>query len=97
MTLKPPTPQGISALLRKAGFDRASVDRFTLTAGFFVMTSRADPGGGVRVGYRAAHVGSQTAATRSDLLAKYTEAIKAAGWNVEAGEYELTVTAGKEG
>ena len=92
MTPKTPTASGISRLLAKAGFERAQVQRFTLTSGFFAATSRAHPAA-VRVGYRAAHINDHAQATRTDFLAAYAKTITEAGWTVEAGTYELVVTA----
>ena len=92
---KTPTASGISRLLAKAGHIRAEIDRFTLTSGFFARASRDRPAA-VRVGFRAAHVNSHTATIRSDFLAAYAKIITEAGWTVEAGTYELIVTA-KEG
>jgi hypothetical protein len=90
MSTSKPTPQGISALLRKAGFDRAVFDRFTLTSGFRVTKDhRRD--GTVRVDYRVAIRMPENAVR--DLLAAYAKTITEAGWTVEAGTYELIVTA----
>ncbi len=90
-----PTASGISRLLATAGFERAVTERFTLMPGFFATASRARPAA-VRVGYRTAHINDHAQATRTDFLAEYAKTITEAGWAVEAGTYELIVTA-KEG
>lgn len=94
MTPRPPTPQAISALLKRAGFERAQVQRFTLTSGFRVTKSRAHPDA-VRVEYLTGP--REHESFRPGRLAAYAETITDDGWTVETGEYELTVTAGKAG
>jgi hypothetical protein len=94
MATKTPTASGISRLLSAAGFKR----------------SEQLPGyGGSGTGYRVTGTpGSGIVAVKHHFwsmsgrqdpgpcLAKYAEAITAAGWNVEVGERALIVTA-KEG
>lgn len=95
MTGKSPTPQGISALLRKAGHRRSERDNreLTLFSGYRV-TAYGSGSGRVCVSHQVV-VRTPVEVVKAH-LAKYAETIKAAGWNVEAGEYELTVTAGKD-
>lgn len=96
MTTRSPTPQSVSSLLRRAGFDRARISRFTLSPGFKVTRSLTQPDA-VRVEYRSRTIDPTTAVTRDLYLVKYRKALIEAGWDVFPGEYELTVTAGKEG
>jgi hypothetical protein len=91
MITKRPTPQAISAALRKAGFERSAVlSRASLhhryTAGFYTRDSTEAE---VFVGHRIAtdvptvsHVASYRAAAR-EMTAKYAEALTAAGWPAE--------------
>jgi len=91
-----PTPQGISALLAEAAHPRAGQvpvpGGWSFTDGFEVS---GDPHG-VRVRFRFMRImpghdpAVAKAATRS-----YARTITGAGWAVEAGDYELFVTAPK--
>jgi hypothetical protein len=92
MAPKPPTPQGISRLLKDAGFTRALIARFTLTSGYHVTADRRRTGA-VRVEWKAAQINGATAALRDYYLVRYARAVTAAGWSVNPGEYELVVTA----
>lgn len=92
MSGKSPTPQGISALLRKAGFKRSEQLRGYGGSGSGFRVSTGRDAGTVQVRH---HFWSMGGGDAKPYLAKYTETIRAAGWNVEAGEYELTVTAGR--
>jgi hypothetical protein len=79
MAPKPPTAQGISRLLKAAGFDNSTSLR---VPGFHV---RADASA-VYVGWRQGrqqgrHVYDQAAENRA--LAEYAEAVSAAGWPAE--------------
>jgi hypothetical protein len=91
---KNPTPQGISALLRKAGFNRSERQGRAggSSSGFRVGTDWTRTGA-VRVRHVFWSMGGGDAAP---WLAKYARTITEAGWTVEAGTYELIVTA-KEG
>ena len=93
MTSKAPTPQGISALLRKAGFERSDYDSRGSSTGFRV-TKDYGHDGAVRVRHYFLSMAPQ-AERRKEMLARYVKAITEAGWSVEAGEWELIVTAGK--
>jgi hypothetical protein len=89
---KNPTPQGISALLRKAGFDRAEVIRGGRrhgenTAGYHVHAMAGE----VRVNHWPATVLPTARTTKFaqeerrqtlEMLDRYAEAIQAAGWTV---------------
>ena len=86
---KTPTPQGISALLRKAGFTRAEY-RKSWVARSGYQARKATRGDGVSVEH--VFLLRQSADARHAALAKYAEAIAADGWHVEVGEYGLTVT-----
>lgn len=92
MTTRQPTPQGISALLRKAGFERSAVlSRASLnhryTAGFRTRSTETE----VYVGYRwatplvtpSAKQAERNLATALEMTAKYAEALTAAGWPAE--------------
>lgn len=91
MTAKPPTPQSISALLNRAGFDRAEVKMRSGRSGF-IVTKGYDSDGTVRVRWNSWSMGAPRERHHLELT-KYAEAITAAGWTVEAGQYELVVTA----
>lgn len=89
---KTPTPQGISALLRKAGFERAEVIRKGRhhgenTAGYRVHKAPGE----VRVNHWPATVPPTARTTEFaaeerrqtlEMLGRYAEAIEAAGWTV---------------
>jgi hypothetical protein len=110
-TPKPPTPQGISALLKKAGFERETLRPPTgvrwdgrpdsrtrkWLAGFQVHADRDR----VVVRWRSGFVANpdSTAKDRATVvqLRCYANVITEAGWTVETTEYELIVTAGKAG
>jgi ribonuclease HIII len=88
---KRPTPQGISALLRKAGFER-SVSHATRVRGFssrtqgYVVGGRTD--GSVAVYHEDGNsfmITDATAARQVREQARYAEAIEAAGYAVERG------------
>lgn len=92
MTTKRPTPQAISALLRKAGFERSeTLSRASWhhrhTAGFYVRGDEA----AAYVGHRAATPpltpsaaqAERNKATALEMTAKYVEALTAAGWPAE--------------
>jgi hypothetical protein len=93
MTAKPPTPQAVSALLKRAGFKRSERQIGGFGDGF-VAEKDWTAKGAVRVGHR---FWSLRGGDRGPWLAKYAEAITAAGWAVEAGERELVVTAPRPG
>lgn len=99
---KPPTPQGISVLLRKAGFEKSVVTRNTRhhkahTAGYHVTTIMGE----VRVNWwpetddsAAAH---QAAIPKGrEMRARYADVIAAAGWAVTEKMHTLIVTAKPE-
>ena len=86
MITKEPTPQGISALLKRAGFERSTSSPSRIkgwrnyTAGYQV-NARYPSGAEVthRVGFDR---GPRADAERARMLAAYAEAIRAAGWHV---------------
>jgi hypothetical protein len=85
-----PTPQGISALLKRAGFQRAALEargRGGHCSGFRVTKNYS---GGVRVRHAFLTGGRQDPKPH---LARYAAVIESAGWGVDASEYELVVTA----
>jgi hypothetical protein len=94
---KPPTPQGISALLRKAGFGRSEYSHpYGFAGGYRVQKDRSNDKA-VRVSYLFGVVMPRDSAGRVvDKLAEYAAAITEAGWTVKSGDYELIVTAGKD-
>ena len=93
MTPKTPTASGISRLLATAGHRRAAVEvraRGGHCSGFRVTKNYSS---GVRVRHVFLTGGRQDPEPH---LAGYAKTITEAGWTVEAGTYELIVTA-KEG
>jgi hypothetical protein len=96
----PPTPQAISALLRKAGFER-SVSRATRikgwresSAGYYVTGYKDEVNVRHMLGF------SRDEEARDRMLARYAEAIRAAGWQVTGPTpvgRELVVTAPPSG
>ena len=87
MTAKPPTPQGISALLRKAGFERSesSATRIkgwrSYSEGYSV--AKWDDYGTVDVRWhRGLLTPTEAAEARPRVLGDYIEAIRAAGYSV---------------
>jgi len=101
MTPKPPTPQDIiSALLKRAGFTRSdSTGGGGAATGYVVSLERAvGKAASVRVRYHSRSAGwSSSPEYVKAKLDAYAKTITEAGWTVEAGEYELIVTAGKAG
>jgi len=99
-TPKPPTASGISRLLARAGFNRATYENGCVDRAGFVATE-AGGGAGVRVEHDTFLV-HQSAETRQAWLSRYTETITDAGWAAEPVSYagtavhHLIVTA-KEG
>jgi hypothetical protein len=98
-TPKTPTPQGISALLRKAGFER-SESSATRIRGYRrrsegYSAAKWDDYGSVEVRYhRGMQLPDEADRIRPGMLAAYTEAIRAAGYSVtiKLGDH-LIVTA----
>jgi hypothetical protein len=103
-----PAPQGISALLRKAGFERAVITRQygrglgkDHTAGYHVKL-RPGHAGEVVVNwwpstsrpntYSAAYIEGD-AATAKDMHQRYAEAIRSAGWGAEVTRLNVRVYA----
>lgn len=83
-----PTPQGISALLREAGF--AAAGRYRDSEGYRA-TWADDSLTSVCVQFYAADDGASRG-----LLASAAVVLAACGWTVETGAPRLTVTAGKD-
>lgn len=95
MTVKQPTAQGISALLKRAGHTRAR--RTGLAWGIPGFVSRQDwSGPGVRVTYfnPSGEVGPEHV---SAMLAKYRVPIRDAGWHVEMGVNQVLIVSAKGG
>lgn len=97
MNAKPPTPQAISALLRKAGYARSEVTPGRVRwDGTRVRSAKRSAGyrvikgnhGEVRVSYSGGDVVSPNASAkqRDALLADYARAICAAGWQATVSE-----------
>lgn len=93
---KPPTPQGISALLKRAGFPRSESRGRSGRCSGFVVSKDFTRGNAVRVRHHFWSMGA-TPEQHQQKLAEYTQTLAAAGWNVDDGGRELIVTAGKEG
>jgi hypothetical protein len=94
VTAKTPTPEAISALLAEAAHPRAGQvpvsGGWSSTDGFEVS---GDPLG-VRVLFRFMRILPQhDPSVAKAALRSYARTITLAGWAVDAGEYELTVTA----
>lgn len=87
---KQPTPQGISALLRKAGFER-SVRSTTRVRGYSSRSQGYVVGGGKVSAVTVYHEDSSFMRTDATVercvreQARYAEAIEAAGYAVERG------------
>jgi hypothetical protein len=94
MTAKTPTPQGISALLRKAGFTKAVVRRHYITCpGYHVSKPAGFPAGAVQVNHWTGS--SSTFRQDREMLSRYAEAIAAAGYSIKADDWDLIITAGE--
>lgn len=77
MTTKPPTPQGISALLKRAGFAKAVASRYSITyAGYHVRKALGFPAA-VQVNYWGLRNG--TVKQENEMLLRYVKAITSAG------------------
>lgn len=104
-TPKPPTAQSISALLRKAGFERSVETKDGDTKGFSVHRVAVEVPKGcsvVFVHYRPAPSCWDDVIAAMAMLGRYETAVTAAGWPVELTSYagspdvfHLTVTAPK--
>ena len=88
--LRPPTPQGISALLKKAGHDRVTFSKSRIrglreySAGFRATKPIGYPDGTVEVQWWPSSFShSPQTEQRVAWLARYAEAITAAGWAVD--------------
>lgn len=102
MIARQPTPQGISSLLKRAGFER-SVSSATRIKGWRNNSEgyRCEKSYGIDGGVLVRHYtgfdrGEAAHARRDEELARYAEAIKAAGWaayRTETGPDGLLVTA----
>ena len=90
MAGKQPTPQGISALLRKARHARYRSARNAVYGGYRVTAGTRT--GSVKVGHLAG-MADRSPAAHAAALDAYTRTITGAGWAVERGEYCLIVTA----
>lgn len=96
MTSKPPTPQGISRLLAKAGFTRGRNPwRGNPAEGFLVTASNRS--GRTRVRYSDGRLrGPQAFADRDAALTDYSLALTSGGYHVERDRLGLDVTAGED-
>lgn len=96
MTTKPPTPQGISALLRKAGFTRSARTGRSGTCSGFRAGKVYTREGAVRVSHHFWSMGTPAERHREELT-RYAEVITAAGYRAEIqnGGRDLIVTAGE--
>jgi hypothetical protein len=91
--MKPPSPQGISAALRKAGFERSkSEGRNGWSSGFEVSKNHETGAVHVRHYFSTATPSGR----RKSVLDRYAKTLTKAGWSVEAVEdWELIVTSPK--
>lgn len=93
---KTPTPQGISALLRKAGFERSvSRPRNQGSSSGFIVGKCYDDEGAVQVRHHFWSMGTPLD-RYEEKLAAYAEAITAAGFAAERGWHRLIVRAKAE-
>lgn len=102
---KQPTPQGISALLKNAGFKRSDAKKSPIKSltdeleGFKVRKYRDDS---VSVSYRTGPLyrGAQGQVREAEHLARYAETIQAAGFKVQQDQVgfstSLIVSANEE-
>ena len=100
---KSPSPQGISALLRKAGFEKSESSATRIkgwrnhSEGYSVAKDWiAEVGDCISVAYnRGLKLPSEADLIRPDMFARYAEAITAAGYSAEIVRDRLIVTTGK--
>ncbi len=93
MTAKQPTPQGISRLLRQAGFSKsAHQGRAKSSSGYRVSRELVAYEQRVTVRHRH-HFWSMLGGDPGPYLAKYAETITGAGYEVTIEKYRLIVTA----
>ncbi len=96
-TPKPPTPPGISRLLRSAGFERSvfsgggRVGHRNFTEGY-VVRGRDE---GIVVMHVFGSSATHDTERRRQRLSQYAAAIEAAGWPVTESPGRLTVTTGR--
>lgn len=91
--MKPPTPQGISALLARAGYARSERKASMIkglrehTDGFLVVKSDTIEGA-VEVEHITSSINRHMPEERREkMLTAYTETLTAAGWAVRLGEH----------
>jgi hypothetical protein len=93
MSTSNPTPQGISALLKRAGHNRAEWDHnMVKKSGYQVMKDWRGTAK-VRVIVRYASLLRSEAPAARDALGRYAATITEAGWAVQDDGRELIVTA----
>jgi peptidoglycan/xylan/chitin deacetylase (PgdA/CDA1 family) len=100
VSTKPPAPQAISALLKRAGFKRAEKTPYSVMGvrqysdGFHVRAAPGRPGG-VKVTWWAPPYGAHDALmTNAEMLLAYGDTLAEAGWSVQTWAYKIVVTAG---
>jgi hypothetical protein len=82
---KPPTPQGISALLRKAGFERSiawksgQIRNMTQRTDGYIVTAHVHLTGAVTVEHRGRDLSEEQ---QHAVISAYAAAIRAKGWQV---------------
>ena len=89
--IKTPTPQAISALLKRAGFERAVIKRRGGHSGF--KGQEGVHGESVVVSHRFWAMGSTHAERYREWLDRYSSPIVAAGYSTSIGVSSLIVTA----
>jgi hypothetical protein len=95
---KPPTPQGISRLLAKAGFERAETIKrgfrrgVVSKAGYHVTAQMIESAVRVRWWPLLHHSDAET----HTQLTRYADVISTAGWQVHVERLGLIVTAGED-
>ena len=96
---KPPTPQGISRLLAKAGFERAEWERehrmlVCVRDGYRAV--KASSGTAVSVRWSQTAGAERNTGRESVRLSDYADAIETSGWRALRMEREVIVTAGED-
>ena len=97
---KPPTPQGISRLLAKAGFERAEWEREHRMQGCvrdgYRVVKASSSGTAVSVRWCQVARAARNDGRESVRLSDYAEALAASGWRALRMEREVIVTAGED-
>jgi hypothetical protein len=97
---KPPTPQGISRLLAKAGFERAEWERehrmLVCVRDGYRAIKASSSGTAVSVRWSQTAGSARDTGRESVRLSDYADAIAESGWQALRMEREVIVTAGED-